>query len=53
MALKDPKVQLAAELVLQCRRLQEKFSGALALAMSQKQAQSDCQLWPHKLLDGS
>ncbi len=53
MALKDPKARLAAELVLRCRRLQERFPGVPALAMSQKQAQSGCWLRPHQLLDGS
>ncbi len=33
----DPKAWLAAELALQCRRLQEQFPGAPALAMSWKQ----------------
>jgi hypothetical protein len=53
MTLEDPKVQLAAELALRCRRLQEQFLGAPALAMSWKQAQSGCRLRPHQLLDGS
>jgi hypothetical protein len=53
MALKDPKAQLTAELVLRCRRLQEQFPGMPTLAMSRKQAQSGCRLWPHQLLDGS
>ncbi len=53
MALKDPEAQLAAELVLQCHRLQEQFPGAPVLAMSHKQAQSGRWLWPHQLLDGS
>jgi hypothetical protein len=38
MTLKDPEARLAAELALQCRRLQERFPGAPALALSQKQA---------------
>jgi hypothetical protein len=53
MALKDPEARLVAELVLRCRRLQEQYSGTPALAMSRKQTQSGCRLWPHQLLDGS
>jgi hypothetical protein len=53
MTLKDPEARLAAELALWCRRLQEQFPGAPALAMSRKQAQSGHRLWPHQLLDGS
>jgi hypothetical protein len=53
MTLKDPEERLAAELALWCGRLQERFPGAPALAMSRKQAQSGCRLQPHQLLDGS
>ncbi len=45
MASKDPEVQLAAELVLQNRRLHEQFPGAPVLAMSQKQAQKKDENW--------
>ncbi len=50
---KDPKVRLAAELALWCRRLQVWFPGTPMWAMSRKQAQSGCWLWPHQLLNGS
>ncbi len=50
---KDPKEWLAAELVLRCHKVQERFPGAPAWAMIRKQAQSGCWLWPHQLLDGS
>ncbi len=53
MTLNDPKVQLAAELALWCRKLQEQFPGVPALAMNRKRAQSGRRLWPHRLLDGS
>jgi hypothetical protein len=53
MTLKDSEAQLAAELALWCRRLQEQFPGVPTLAMSRKQAQSGHWLWPQQLLDGS
>jgi hypothetical protein len=53
MTLKDPKARLVAELALRCRRLQEQFPGTPALAMSRKQAQSGCRLWPHQLLQAN
>ncbi len=53
MALKDPEVRLAAELVLRYRTLHEQFPGTPTLAQSQKQAQSGRRLQPHQLLDGS
>jgi hypothetical protein len=53
MTLNDPKVGLVAELELRFHTLQEQFPGKPAGAMSQKHAQSGCQLWPRQLLDGS
>ncbi len=52
MPLKDPEVQLTAELGPWGRTLQEQFPGAPAQAMSQKWAQSGP--WPksHQPLDG-
>jgi hypothetical protein len=50
---KDPEARLVAEWAQRCRRLQEQFSGTPVLAMCRKQAQSDCRLWSHQLLDGS
>ncbi len=50
MTHKDPKVRLVTESALRCRRLQERFPGVPALAMSRKQAQSSHWLWPHQLL---
>jgi hypothetical protein len=53
MTLKDLEAQLAAESVLRCHRLQERFPGALSLVMSRKQARSGCWLQPYQLLNGS
>ena len=52
MPLKDPKVQLAAEFGPRVWRLQEQSPGVRTQALSQKGAQSDCQLRPHQLVDG-